>query len=167
METNEKIHNKLDANDILSKKYQKDGKIFNFYKLKQFRMKEYLVYNLSLIIFILLVHSLQYTGLSIRLMSIIPIIFLLVLSIMKNKIKRVFFSLFKFLEDLEYYEQQKLGANEKLSRSNQVITVILIIGLIFMFIYPSLNLYSLNSIIASLIGLNIGKYLYNRNIDNM
>lgn len=164
MESNNKISN-LKFNEDMS---QIGGIILDSSKLKRFRLQEYLVYNIFLLFFVLLVNGIDYTGLSIQSKSVIPIIFLLVLNIMRKKLKMLCFRFFKFLEYLEYYEHQKLIANKKkLGRSGPVITVILVSALIFVGIYPSPNLFSLQSIIVVLVGLNIGKFLSNHKIDNM
>lgn len=140
------------------------------HKLRAMRLRSYLLYNVSFIVFIVLVNALNSTSISARLKSTLPILVLLAINMFINRIKAAYFALFPFLKVLASYEELKLGDTDLAQRdikARRVITIVLLLGLILMLIYPLSSSFNMSSLIAILVILNARQFIYNRKIDLM
>lgn len=131
--------------------------------LRRLRLIESIFANISFLIILLLFLVMPlYIGLSSRITASLILVLCLCSVKFSQRLKRLFHvRLFPFMKPLWDYEQQKL-TSDKSRRNDRIFIVIVIIGFIFVMIYPPPMPKQINwellrySLSGSLIGFNIG-----------
>ncbi len=101
--------------------------------------KEMLVDNFIFIFLIFITNAIQYVDISIRLKAISPLVFLLLVVIFQRRIRLISHKVFHWLETLFAYKQSEGFSinNRKLKIINSVLAFILVVGIIYMALYPT------------------------------
>lgn len=128
--------------------------------------KEMLIDNFSFIFLIFITNAMQYADISIRLKAISPLVFLLLVVIFQRRIRLISHKVFPWLETLFAYKQSEGFSinNRKLKIINSVLAFILVVGIIYMALYPTPFTFQWPIFLGSIIGLNIGLLINNYKI---